>query len=105
MKRQNIKGYLSILLPMSIAALAVFLPELGACSDLASNLRGVQRGLLNTVLPAIGTLGLIWGSISFISGNPAGRGHLIMGGVGLLIGFMAPSIVNFVQTMFPAGAV
>jgi hypothetical protein len=105
MKRDNFKRYLSILLPLSLGAAVIFLPELGGCSDLASNLRGVQRGLLNTILPAIGTLGLIWGSISFISGNPAGRGHLIMGAVGLMIGFMAPSIVNFVQTMFPAGGV
>jgi len=99
------KRHSSILLPLGFMALVIFLPEIGACSDLASNLRSVQRGLLNTVLPAIGTLGLVWGAISFISGNPAGRGHLIMGVVGLIIGFLAPSIVNFVQTMFPAGAV
>src|ERR1700689_1830861 len=100
-----LKRYAPLFVPVVLILVTLLLPEVGACSDLASNLRTVQRGLLNTVLPAIGTLGLVWGAISFISGNPAGRGHLIMGGIGLIIGFLAPSIVTFVQGMFPAGAV
>ncbi len=77
--------------------------QIGMSADLASNLGRVQSGLLNTILPAIGTIGIIWGAISFVSGNPAGRGHLTMGVIGLLAGFIAPSLVHFIQSMFPSG--
>jgi hypothetical protein len=105
MRRQVIKSGLSLVIPLALIALTAFAPELLFAADLATNLGRVQRGLLNTVLPAIGTLGLVWGAISFVSGNPAGRGHLIMGVIGLIIGFLAPSIVNFIQSMFGAGVV
>ena len=90
---------------MAIVATGLTLiPETAFCARaLEDVLRSVEGKLINTALPAIAILGVVWASFSFISGNPNGRNHLIMAGVGAVIGFSAPSIIAFLQGMSQSG--
>ena len=85
-------------LPWIVLVILVMIPEIGLCS-VESTLMTVQMKLINVILPLVAIVGVIWASFSFISGNPNGRNHLMMAGIGAAIGFAAPSIIAFIRGM------
>ena len=81
----------------SVVALAVLLvPVAGYCS-VESSLMAVQNRLIGTILPLASILGLVFAGLSFVMGSPNARGHLVLAIIGAVVGFMAPSIVSWIQ--------
>ncbi len=74
------------------------LPILAAAS-VESSLRSVQGELVGTFVPIVATLGFIFAGISYISGNPNGRTHLILACIGAGIAFGASSLMSLIQSL------
>jgi type IV secretory pathway VirB2 component (pilin) len=81
-----------------VAAMALSMPLLGYCS-VDSTLNAIQGKLTTTILPAVGILGLMFAGLSFFTGNPNARSHLVMGIIGAVVGFGAPSIIDLIRTL------
>ena len=90
-----IRKYLPALLV--VAGVAAF-PSLGFCS-VESSLAAVQSKLINVILPLVGILGLVFAAFSFFTGSPNARSHLILAIMGAVVGFGAPSIIEFVRSL------
>ena len=73
-------------------------PLLGFCS-VESSLTAVQNKLIGTILPLAAIIGLVFAGLSFVAGSPSARGHLILAIIGAAIGFGAPSIVSWIQSL------
>jgi type IV secretory pathway VirB2 component (pilin) len=83
----------------SFFALALVLaPVAGYCS-VESSLMAVQGRLIGTILPLAAILGLVFAGLSFVAGSPNAKGHLMLAIIGAVIGFMAPSIVSWIQSL------
>ncbi len=76
--------------------LLVALPTIGYCS-VESTLTNIQTKLITVILPLVAILGLVFAGLSFVSGSPSARQHLVLAVVGAVIGFGAPSIVTFIR--------
>lgn len=81
-----------------VFALLLFIgiPEIGFGS-VESTLTNVQTKLLTVILPLVAVLGLVWAGLSFASGSPNARQHLVLAITGCFVGFGAPSIMNFIK--------
>lgn len=90
-KRKNIFSLLTLILVVSF-------PLLGFCS-VESSLMAVQSKLIGTILPLAAIIGLVFAGLSFVAGSPNARNHLILAIVGAAIGFGAPSIVSWIQSL------
>lgn len=77
-------------------ALLVALPTMGYCS-VESTLTNMQNKLITVILPLAAILGLVFAGLSFVSGSPNARQHLVLAITGAVIGFGAPSIVAFIR--------
>ncbi len=73
-------------------------PCLGLCS-VESSLAAVQGKLIGTILPLAAIIGLVFAGLSFVAGSPNARNHLVLAIIGASIGFGAPSIVSWIQSM------
>jgi type IV secretory pathway VirB2 component (pilin) len=76
----------------------LILPAIGFCS-VESSLMAVQTKLIGTILPLAAILGLVFAGLSFVAGSPNARNHLILAMIGAAIGFGAPSIVSWIQSL------
>ncbi|MEY4616388.1 MAG: hypothetical protein RJB66_1348 [Pseudomonadota bacterium] len=94
MKQQNQIKFLQILNFITL----LILPAIGLCS-VESSLIAVQTKLIGTILPLAAILGLVFAGLSFVAGSPNARNHLILAMVGAAIGFGAPSIVSWIQSL------
>lgn len=90
-KRKNIFSLLTLILVASF-------PVLGFCS-VESSLMAVQSKLIGTILPLAAIIGLVFAGLSFVAGSPNARNHLMLAIVGAAIGFGAPSIVSWIQSL------
>ncbi len=84
--------------PLLTLTLVVSFPLLGFCS-VESSLMAVQSKLIGTILPLAAIIGLVFAGLSFVAGSPNARNHLILAIVGAAIGFGAPSIVSWIQSL------
>lgn len=80
---------------MVLLLLLVF-PAIGYGS-VESTLSNIQNKLITVILPLAAILGLVFAGLSFVSGSPNARQHLVLAIVGAVIGFGAPSIVTFIR--------
>ncbi|MBI4404093.1 MAG: hypothetical protein HY537_08030 [Deltaproteobacteria bacterium] len=62
-----------------------------------STLTAVQGKLITTILPLVAILGLVFAGLSFAMGSPNARSHLVLAIIGAVVGFGAPSIVQFIK--------
>lgn len=85
---------------VTIATLLVVIafPMIGYCS-VESSLMAVQNKLIGTILPLAAIIGLVFAGLSFVAGSPNARNHLILAIVGAAVGFAAPSIVSWIQSL------
>ena len=81
-----------------VIGISFFHPEL-AMASVESSLTAIQAKLINVVLPLLGVIGLCFAAMSFFTGNPGERGHLLLAMLGAAIGFGAPSIIAFIRSM------
>ena len=84
------------ILPVAILSLVILMPSLGFCS-VESSLSAIQSKLISTILPLAAILGLVIAALSFVAGSPNARSHLMLAIIGAIIGFGAPSIVEFLR--------
>lgn len=91
MKNQKIISALLLILIMAF-------PMLGFCS-VESSLAAVQTKLIGTILPLAAIIGLVFAGLSFVAGSPNARNHLVLAIIGAAIGFGAPSIVSWIQSL------
>lgn len=78
--------------------LIVVFPILGFCS-VESSLSAVQSKLIGTILPLAAIIGLVFAGLSFVAGSQNARSHLMLAIIGAAIGFGAPSIVSWIQSL------
>jgi len=83
---------------VSIMILIMAFPMLGFCS-VESSLAAVQTKLIGTILPLAAIIGLVFAGLSFVAGSANARNHLILAIIGAAIGFGAPSIVSWIQSL------
>ena len=86
----------TLILPMVIMGVGILLPELGFCS-VESSLAAVQMKVVSVILPLVAVLGLMFAGLSFVTGSPNARSHLVLAIIGACVGFGAQSIVSLIQ--------
>ena len=79
--------------------LSIFLFNAIANASVESTLMNVQSRLIGTILPVASIIGLVFAGLSFVAGSPNARSHLILAIIGAGVGFLAPSLVSFIQSM------
>lgn len=89
----NIKK--TVLLMTFILALGVFAPEL-AHAGLEDSLFGLKSRITGVILPLLAVIGIAIGAISFFTGNPRAKEHIIYAILGCIFGFGAQAIVDFI---------
>lgn len=82
-----------------LGSLAMFFAPAMAFASVESSLMAVQSKLINTVLPLVGILGLVFAAFSFFTGSQNARSHLVLAIMGAVVGFGAPAIIEFVRTL------
>ncbi len=70
-----------------------------AFASVQSSLLSIQGELVGTFVPIAATLGFIFAGISYISGNPNGRAHLILACIGAGVAFGASSLMSLIQSL------
>ena len=93
-KCANKKSALNQLLVKAI----IVIPTI-AQATVESTLSNIQSRIVSTILPLAAILGLVYAGLSYIAGNPNARNRLVFAILGAIIGFMAPSIVQFIQQL------
>lgn len=89
----NRKTYL-----LTFALFYLAMPAIGYGS-VESTLTGIQTRLISTVLPLAAILGLVFAGLSFVAGSPAAKGRLMLAIMGAVVGFGAPSIMEFIRSL------
>lgn len=84
--------------PKLLALSMSIVPALAQAS-VESTLLNVQGKLINVILPLAGIIGLVFAGLSFVAGHENARTRLWFGIIGAVVGFGAPSIIEFVRTL------
>lgn len=92
------KKYFKYFVFIILVVTAILLPTLGYC-DFDSSLDAIQGKLTRKILPTVGIIGLIFAGLSFFVGSQNARSHLMMGIIGAIVGFGAPSIINLISSL------
>jgi type IV secretory pathway VirB2 component (pilin) len=87
------KKTLKLLCTLAIVSLAI--PVL-AHAGLESSLMGIKTKLTGVILPLLSVIGLGIASISFFTGNPNAKQHMVYAVLGCMFGFGAQAIVDFI---------
>lgn len=81
-----------------VGASVLLAPSLGFCS-VESTLSAIQSKFINTILPLCAILGLVFAGLSFVAGSENAKNHLKLAILGAALGFLAPSLVNFIRSL------
>jgi lipopolysaccharide export LptBFGC system permease protein LptF len=65
-------------------------------ADFDSSLVGIQIKLTNFVLPTLSVIGMGIAAVSFFTGSPNAKQHMVYAILGCVFGFGAQSIVNLI---------
>lgn len=71
-------------------------PEL-AHASLESSLAGIKTKLTGVILPLLSVIGIAIAAISFFTGNPNAKQHIVYAVLGCIFGFGAQAIVDFIS--------
>jgi hypothetical protein len=78
-----------------ILGVGLLIPEY-AHADLTSSLDGLRMKLTGIILPLLSVIGIGFAAISFFTGNPQAKQHIIYAILGCCFGFGAQAIVDFI---------
>ena len=78
------------------ALFIAFTPEL-AHAGLESSLMGIKTKLTLVILPLLAVIGLAIAAISFFTGSPNAKQHMVYAILGCVFGFGAQAIVDFIS--------
>ncbi|HPI40812.1 MAG TPA: TrbC/VirB2 family protein [Pseudobdellovibrionaceae bacterium] len=90
MKNKNL-----IALTVLILIGTMVIPEL-AFAGLESSLMGIKMKLTGVILPLLSVIGIAIASVSFFTGNPNAKQHIVYAVLGCIFGFGAQAIVDFI---------
>lgn len=89
---QTRKTYLFLFFVLLIGITA---PDL-AHADLVSSLNGIKMKLTGIILPLLSVIGIAIAAVSFFTGNPNAKQHIVYAVLGCIFGFGAQAIVDFI---------
>ena len=89
----NYKKQLALIGLMGLAVMLV--PEM-AHAGLEDSLFGIKAKLTGVILPLLSVIGIAIGAISFFTGNPQAKQHIVYAILGCIFGFGAQAIVDFI---------
>lgn len=67
-----------------------------AFAGLESSLMGIKMKLTGVILPLLSVIGIAIAAISFFTGNPNAKQHIVYAVLGCIFGFGAQAIVDFI---------
>ena len=76
--------------------IGVICPDL-AHASLESSLLGIKSKLTGVILPVLSVIGIAIAAISFFTGNPNAKQHIVYAVLGCVFGFGAQAIVDFIS--------
>ena len=79
-----------------VAVVGLIVPEL-AFAGLESSLVGLKTKLTGVILPLLSVMGIAIAAISFFTGNPNAKTHIVYAVLGCIFGFGAQAIVDFIS--------
>ncbi len=88
---QNKSIFLFVLLAVGLALTPEF-----AFAGLESSLMGIKMKLTGVILPLLSVIGIAIAAISFFTGNPNAKQHIVYAVLGCIFGFGAQAIVDFI---------
>ncbi len=71
-------------------------PDL-AHASLESSLLGIKSKLTGIILPVLSVIGIAIAAVSFFTGNPNAKTHILYAVLGCIFGFGAQAIVDFIS--------
>ena len=81
-----------------IAGVVIFLlPEL-AHASVETSLIGLKTKLTNVIMPLLSVIGLALAAVSFFTGNPQAKQHVVYAILGCVFGFGAQAIVDLIAS-------
>jgi hypothetical protein len=87
-----------ILPVLFVAATVAFLvPEL-AHASVETSLIGLKTKLTGVILPLLSVIGLALAAVSFFTGNPQAKQHVVYAILGCVFGFGAQAIVDLIAS-------
>ena len=89
------KDKYTILLATLVVFIGALYPEL-AHADLVSSINGIKTKLTGVILPLLSVIGIAIAAISFFTGNPNAKQHIVYAILGCIFGFGAQAIVDFI---------
>lgn len=90
------KGIALSFLGLLTVTMCLMMPEL-AHASLESSLTNVKMKLTGVILPLLSVIGIAIASVSFFTGNPNAKQHIVYAILGCAFGFGAQSIVDFIS--------
>ena len=75
--------------------IGLLMPDL-AHAGLESSLMGIKMKLTGVILPLLSVIGIAFAAISFFTGNPNAKQHIVYAVLGCIFGFGAQAIVDFI---------
>ena len=93
-KSLNLKSALIFGGILTLGMLAV--PDL-AHASLESSLLGIKGKLTGIILPVLSVIGIAIAAVSFFTGNPNAKTHILYAVLGCIFGFGAQAIVDFIS--------
>lgn len=78
-----------------LVLVAMLMPDL-AHASLESSLVGIKTKLTGVILPLLSVIGIAIAAISFFTGNPNAKQHIVYAVLGCMFGFGAQAIVDFI---------
>ena len=78
----------------------MFVPDL-AHASLESSLIGIKTKLTGVILPLLSVIGIAIAAVSFFTGNPNAKQHIVYAVLGCMFGFGAQAIVAAVFLSAP----
>ena len=76
--------------------IAILMPDL-AHAGLESSLMGIKMKLTGVIMPLLSVIGIAFAAISFFTGNPQAKQHILYAVLGCMFGFGAQAIVDFIS--------
>lgn len=73
----------------------MLVPDL-AHASLESSLIGIKTKLTGVILPLLSVIGIAIAAVSFFTGNPNAKQHIVYAVLGCMFGFGAQAIVDFI---------
>jgi type IV secretory pathway VirB2 component (pilin) len=93
--KRDMKPYYFAVFLALVTAVGLMAPDL-AHAGLESSLMGIKTKLTGVILPLLSVIGIAIAAISFFTGNPNAKQHIVYAVLGCIFGFGAQAIVDFI---------